>query len=233
VLSPVTIQQLTDLLASRIADPAPDPAALAADIDDLLSAATNAVAASVLYQTLSDARDDALFALRTRLKGTGDWADAISTQAAQTLEILNQALPTELLAPPLAIPYDPTLYLPNRPRPVVLLDVDGVVNLIETDAPIRPGIELLCQAFVAAGADIYLWTGPGAYHAEREATRAGITKYITKFLGKPDYPMTEEAALVTVGCVPVLQVDDDITERVGSWPFLHLPVDPDNPELRI
>lgn len=234
MLDSQTMQQLTDLLASHL-DPVsnPDPAAMAAAIDALLSETTTAIPASVLYQTISDAREDALFALRTRLKGTGDWADAISTQAAQTLEILNRALPTDLLAPPLGEVHDSSVYLPNRPRPILLLDVDGVVNLIEPDAPIRPGIELLCQLFTALGGDIFLWTGPGPEHAQIEAERAGITQYITKYLGKPDYPMTEEAALATVGAIPVLQVDDDITERVANWPFLHLPVDPDNPDLRI
>jgi hypothetical protein len=233
VLNSEIMQQLTDLLRSRLStDQAPDPAALATAIDDLLAAATP-VNASVLYRALADARADALFALRTRLKGAGDWADGISTQAAQTLEILNRALPTELLGPPLSVSYDPSVYLPNRPRPILLLDVDGVINLIEAGCPIRPGIELLCQIFTALGGDIILWSGPGPEHALAEAKRAGITDYVTRYLAKPDCPITEEAALATVGAVPVLQVDDDITERVGAWPFLHLPVDPGNPDLRI
>lgn len=234
MLSSGTKQQLTDLLAAHLGtDPAASPTALANAIDGLLSSATTQVNASLLYQTLGDTRDDALFALRTRLKGTGTWADAISTQASQTLEILNRALPTELLAPPLTDPGDPSIYLPKRAKPILLLDVDGVINLIEPGAPIRPGIEFLCQVFTALGGIIILWSGPGPEHARAEAERAGITSYVTKYLAKPDYPIAEDAALVAVGAVPVLQVDDDITERVGNWPFLHLPVDPDNPDLRI
>ena len=227
MLSPEAVQKLKDFLTPRLdgIGAPPDPEDLAQDISEFLGTLQDPPS-SLLYQVLVDAREEQLFALRTRTKGTGDWADGISTQAVHTLEILNRALPTELLSPPLRVPYDPAVYLRWRPRPILLLDVDGVVTLIEPGAPMRPGIDLLCQAFVALGGSVVLWSGPGAEHAEEVATRVGIDKYVTKYLAKPDYPITEEAALLALQDIPVLQVDDDATERVGNWPFLHLPSDP-------
>lgn len=103
----------------------------------------------------------------------------------------------------------------------VLLDVDGVVacgRSVPRCRP-RPGIRDLVDVLTCLGHEVVLWSGGGAEHAEEVAQAVGIHGAVRRFYSKPRYPMTEEAALATVGERPALQVDDDPCERVGDWPF--------------
>lgn len=104
----------------------------------------------------------------------------------------------------------------------VLLDVDGIVNLVGPGAPIRPGLVLLCDMLTCLGYELRLWSAGGAAHARSEAERAGIHGSVTAYFDKAEYPMSEQAALAILGRRPALQVDDDPTERVADWPFMLL-----------
>ena len=133
--------------------------------------------------------------------------------ATQTTELILTAISNVLSAP-------------TTPAPIILLDVDGVVNIIEQDLPIRPGLHLLLRALTILSASTILWSGAGAQHAEAEATRGQLTNHVTAYLDKPDYPMIASEAYALLPYAPVLQVDDDVTEHVLPWPFLQLPMLP-------
>lgn len=117
-------------------------------------------------------------------------------------------------------------------EPFLLLDVDWVITLPAAGAPPRPGIGPFCQLFIDHGVAIKLWSGAGAEHAKKEAHRVGIDKHVTAYLSKPDYPISQTAAISALGSAPILQVDDDATEAVADWPFLHLSPDVTTKEIQ-
>lgn len=113
---------------------------------------------------------------------------------------------------------------PAAQEGIVLLDVDGVVACgrpARSCRP-RPGIRDLVDVLTCAGHEVVLWSAGGAEHARAVAARIGIHGAVRRFHAKPDYPMTEEAALAVIGARPVLQVDDDRGERVADWPFMQI-----------
>jgi hypothetical protein len=108
---------------------------------------------------------------------------------------------------------------------LVVLDVDGCIMLVEPGYPIRPGILTMVKAFVQMGHEVVLWSAGGEEHAKEQALRAHIDEYVSHYYRKPEYPMTEADSLATLGRRPVLQIDDDHTERVADWPFLLVSMD--------
>jgi len=108
---------------------------------------------------------------------------------------------------------------------IVLFDVDGVLaDGQEADkCQPRPGLRLLLDTLACLGYQLVAWSAGGRNHARAVVEACGFHGTIQRYLSKPDYPMAEEDALMMVGEVPALQIDDDPTERVGSWPFMVWP----------
>ena len=103
----------------------------------------------------------------------------------------------------------------------VLLDTDGVV--VDYEGVLRRGIRGLMDDFIAIGWEIRMWSGNGRDHAAEVANKYHLL--CTDFATKPAYPMTKESVLAVMGSEPVLQFDDDPTERVGDWPFVLIQCD--------
>ena len=107
-------------------------------------------------------------------------------------------------------------------RLIVLMDVDGCVNLIEPGLPIRPGILLLADTLACLGFEIVLWSAGGADHARNEAQRAGIHGSVLRYFDKLDYDDKDPQHVIDlIGSAPVLQIDDDWAERIGTWAFAY------------
>ena len=104
----------------------------------------------------------------------------------------------------------------------VLVDVDGVI--LDYAGKMRWGVRNILHGFVEIGYELTLWSGNGEAHAHRTMRRADLP-LSSRVFAKPDYPIQLDAALELLGSVPVLQLDDDPTERVADWPFIHIPCD--------
>ena len=102
--------------------------------------------------------------------------------------------------------------------PMVLLDVDGVV--LDARGDPMPGIGFALDLLACLGFEVVLWSAGGPAYAEAAGQRTGHHGAISGYRGKPTYPPTEEEALRFVRRRPVLQVDDDPTERVADWQFM-------------
>lgn len=105
--------------------------------------------------------------------------------------------------------------MPDR---YVLLDVDGVC--VDYNGAPMPGIGRLVKTFEALGYAVVLWSAGGRNYCWEAAARCGF-KPVNAFT-KPDYPIQEAAALALLKHPPVLQLDDDPTERVADWPFMEV-----------
>lgn len=106
---------------------------------------------------------------------------------------------------------------------IILMDVDGTVSCGRS-APrcrARPGMGVTIELLDALGYELAMWSAGGAQHAWAVAQHCGYAEHVHRFYGKPDGPMSPENALCVIGETvrPVLQVDDELTERVGDWPF--------------
>lgn len=99
----------------------------------------------------------------------------------------------------------------------VLSDVDGV--LLDYERKPRWDAIWVLHNLAALGFEIVVWSGRGETVALRVALSFGLPTS-TRCFAKPDYPISLDAALALLGGAPVLQLDDDPTERVGDWPFL-------------
>lgn len=103
------------------------------------------------------------------------------------------------------------------------MDVDGVLHNGTARMIPRPQMQLILDTLACLGFEVVAWSAGGGEWARDVVCRHGWHGVITRFLSKPDYPMDEGVALELVGAVPVLQIDDDALERVGSWPFMLWP----------
>lgn len=101
----------------------------------------------------------------------------------------------------------------------VLTDVDGV--LVDYGGEPREGTLKIIRLFMELGVEVVVWSGNGAEYAKEVVDRLALP--VTRVLGKPDYPIRIDVALGLLSTTPVLQFDDDPTERVGNWPFMHIP----------
>jgi len=112
-------------------------------------------------------------------------------------------------------------------KPLVLFDVDNTVGcgLGGLNGPCcepRPGMSLLMAALFMLGYEIRLWSAGGAEHAEKTAEQCELTDFITGYHDKPDYPIQADAVVAMFGCLPVLSIDNDPTERVEGVPFVEV-----------
>lgn len=107
-------------------------------------------------------------------------------------------------------------------HPMILFDVDGTISCGTPRCVPRPGMLLLCDTLACLGYELVAWSAGGAAHAQDHVERCGLHGSVHRYLTKPSYPITEEAALAVVGRRPALQIDDDPTERVGDWPFMQV-----------
>lgn len=103
----------------------------------------------------------------------------------------------------------------------MLLDTDGVV--IDYQGELRPGIRDLMYGFIRFGFEIRMWSGVGYRHAADVAAKHCLP--CDSFTTKPDYPMTRESVVAATKGVPAIQFDDDPSEYVGDWPFIHIHCD--------
>ena len=102
--------------------------------------------------------------------------------------------------------------------PFVLFDVDGVV--VDYDGKLRPGARELMIGFAAMGYEIRMWSGNGCEHASDVAEKYDLP--CESFTTKPPYPMTRTSVVNVMAGTPSLQFDDDYSEYVGDWPFVHI-----------
>lgn len=100
----------------------------------------------------------------------------------------------------------------------VLFDTDGVV--VDYDGNLRPGVRDLMAGFAAMGYEIRMWSGNGCEHASDVAEQFDLP--CESFITKPAYPMTHNSVVKVMGGTPLLQFDDDSTEYVGDWSFIHV-----------
>ena len=103
----------------------------------------------------------------------------------------------------------------------ILSDVDGVI----VDYYGNPRLETidLLWSFHALDFELVIWSGGYAGYPREIADRFNLP--VKRTFKKPDYPIQLGAALELLGGVPALQLDDDPTERVADWPFIHIPCD--------
>lgn len=108
---------------------------------------------------------------------------------------------------------------------IVLFDVDGVLSdgRIWRRATARPGVQTTLDTLACLGFQLIAWSSGGAEYAQRVCEALVLHGSIWRYASKPAYPMTEEAALAVIGSRPVLQIDDDPTERIADWPFMEWP----------
>lgn len=107
-------------------------------------------------------------------------------------------------------------------KPLIVFDVDWTIYDCGNPPRLRPGIDLLLGALSTMGAEVHLWSAGGKYHCEDIAHKFELTKYISGFHDKPNFPPTEKDAIAILGRVASLQIDDDENEKVSDWPFLHV-----------
>jgi hypothetical protein len=114
----------------------------------------------------------------------------------------------------------------------VVFDVDGVISngqrpnvTVNGESRFvgRPGIRDLFDVLGCLGFRVVVWSAGGAKYAREVCEALNVHGSVREYADKPPYPMTEEEAEINLGRRPVLQIDDDPTERVADWPFMVLP----------
>ena len=101
---------------------------------------------------------------------------------------------------------------------IVLFDVDG--TLLRRDGSIRPGAALVIRTLMALDYSVHFWSGQGEHHARMVANSIGLGLPHIPCHTKPPYPMAEHTALRIIGERPVLQIDDQRSDRIADWPFM-------------
>ena len=107
--------------------------------------------------------------------------------------------------------------------PLYVVDVDLTIVDSFNDFPLLiPGRRQMLKAMSTLG-EVVLWSAGGADYVQDTVATFGLHNYVHGWRRKPEYPPQEDEALSILGRKPDLQVDDDPSERVADWPFLHLP----------
>lgn len=97
---------------------------------------------------------------------------------------------------------------------LILSDCDGTIwcGTYQSRYDCCKGNEALIAELgdlIAAGAELWLWSGGGKQHAYNCALALGLPVREDQCFTKPDVaPMTREAAERTLGCLPDLVLDD-------------------------
>lgn len=109
-------------------------------------------------------------------------------------------------------------------KPIILSDVDGVLNRSNQSWEFEPVKEWrqFMTLLNSMGYEIVLWSGGGAKWAEWHANKLGVAHFVTRYFDKfPYLEATVEQVRGLLGAVPVMQIDDDVTEAIQGIPFHH------------
>lgn len=108
-------------------------------------------------------------------------------------------------------------------NPIVIFDVDGVLGdgSVAPKCLHAPGLLMLTSGLITLGYELHAWSAGGDTHAHDVVKHGGMSRMFVRYHDKAPYPMHEADALAILGARPVLQIDDDISERVSDWAFLH------------
>lgn len=106
-------------------------------------------------------------------------------------------------------------------RPLIVVDVDLTIFDEFADPPqLMPNAKLLLHALSLLG-EVHLWSGGGEQHCRVVAQTHKLGEFITDYHDKPRRPVQEAEAIQILGRAAALQIDDEPTERVADWPFVH------------
>lgn len=110
------------------------------------------------------------------------------------------------------------------PEPgLVVFDVDLTLGCEHAGTfAFRPGVVEFADTLLRAGYRLVFWTAGPLRHVLDVADASGLRPRLAGCHRKPEYPIREEEALRLLGERAALTVDDDATEAVPGWPFLHV-----------
>lgn len=105
-------------------------------------------------------------------------------------------------------------------RPLVIVDVDLTIYDTFAQPPrLIDGTRLLLES-LGKTAEVHLWSAGGGQYAQKIAEECGVNDLVQGYHDKPEHPPTEESAIQILGRKAILQIDDDLSERIPGWNFV-------------